>query len=210
MGVPPPTYLSDKDHCYKYSSIPSVYNFILGHCFLLFCLMVTRIWIFSIKLWLFSINKWSTSSPFAKKGARSLIEKNMSLQNLSFNRAQNDSHLKHIDGQFGVVEIKRLEELWSFLRPLEVRFISQEDKARVPNWLSRRLNKQFPLIMHVDYKVSLPDHGRVLAARHKLIVCRNRYPKYGVWRIEVFGYSRPTYAVNRSGKHTASTAYSMD
>ncbi|GBN23435.1 hypothetical protein AVEN_219087-1 [Araneus ventricosus] len=55
---------------------------------------------------------------------------------VKLNSAQNDSHLKHIDGQFCVASIKRLEELSSFLGPLEVCFISQDD-SNSANWLNR-------------------------------------------------------------------------
>ncbi|GBN48315.1 hypothetical protein AVEN_29732-1 [Araneus ventricosus] len=122
----------------------------------------------------------------------------------------NDSHLKHIDRQFCEANIKRLEELSSFLGPLEVCFISQDDKARVPIGLTAA-NKQSPLIVHVEYKVSLPDNNWVVAARRKLILSVYAgidIQKDGLGRIEAVGYSGPTYVAIRSGKHTTSTASS--
>ena len=67
-----------------------------------------------------------------------------------------------------VSTIKHLEEISSTLVPNEVCFISQYDKARVPIGLTAA-NKQSPLLMHVEYRVSLPDHDWVVAAQHKLI-----------------------------------------
>ena len=75
-------------------------------------------------------------------------------------KAQNDSHVKHVDQKFCVSTIKHLEEKSSILRPNEVYFISQDDKARVSIGLTAA-NKQSPLLMHVEYRVSLPDHDWV-------------------------------------------------
>ncbi|GBN47502.1 hypothetical protein AVEN_105901-1 [Araneus ventricosus] len=124
---------------------------------------------------------------FCQKGARPLKERHVVTAPVKLIRAQNVSHLKHIDGQFCVTEIKRLEELSSFLGPLVVCFISQDDKARVPIGLTAA-NKQSPLIMHVYARIDIQKHE--------------------LGRIEAVGYSDPTYVVIRSGKHTTSTAYS--
>ena len=83
-------------------------------------------------------------------------------------RAQNDHHAQHVDGPFCTATIRYLEELASFLGPQEVCFISQDDKCRVPIGLTAA-NKQSPLLMHVEYRVSLPDHDLVVAEKHKLI-----------------------------------------
>ena len=49
-----------------------------------------------------------------------------------------------------------LETLASILGPNQVFFLSQDDKARVPIGLTAA-NKQASLLMHVEYRVSLPD-----------------------------------------------------
>ncbi len=54
--------------------------------------------------------------------------------------------------------IRHLEEIAGFLGPEEVIFHSQDDKAKVSIGLTAA-NKQAPLVMHVEYKVKLPDHG---------------------------------------------------
>lgn len=125
-------------------------------------------------------------------------------------RAQNDAHSKHIDMWFCSATIKRLEELSSLLGPEEVCFISQDDKAKVPIGLTAA-NKQAPILMHVEYRVSLPDHDWVIASKHKLIpsvyACIE-IKQDGLGKGEAVGYSGPTYVAIRSGKHSSSTAYS--
>jgi hypothetical protein len=81
-------------------------------------------------------------------------------------------------------------------------FLSQDEKARVPLGLPAA-NKQIPLFMHLEYKVTLPDHDFFIASRHKLIpsvyaVC--------VIRNGCVGYSGPTLIAIRSGKHDTSSA----
>ena len=83
-------------------------------------------------------------------------------------RAQNDQHSKHVDGKFCASTIRRLEELASLLGPHEVSFLSQDDKARVPIGITAA-KKQSPMLMHLEYRISLPDHDWVVAAGHKLI-----------------------------------------
>jgi hypothetical protein len=83
-------------------------------------------------------------------------------------RSQNDHHAKHVDGKFCTATIKHMEEVSSILGPEAVCFISQDDKARVPIGLTAA-NKQAPLLMHIEYEVTLPDHDWMVAAQHKLI-----------------------------------------
>lgn len=65
--------------------------------------------------------------------------------------------------------------------------------------------------MHVEYRVSLPDHDWVVAAKHKLIpsvyagwIIKNN----AMGRPEAVTYSGPTYIAIRSGKHSSSTSSS--
>ncbi|KAJ8940658.1 hypothetical protein NQ314_010633 [Rhamnusium bicolor] len=103
-----------------------------------------------------------------------------------------------------------MESLASFLGPNEVFFLSQDDKARVPIEITAA-TKQAPLLMHMQYRVSLPDHDWVVAAGHKLIPS-----VYAGIVIEPNGfgnpskvtYSGPTFIAIRSGKHSSSTAKS--
>ena len=110
-------------------------------------------------------------------------------------RAQNDFHAKHVDQKFYVSTIKHLEEISSILEPNEVCFISQDDKARVPIGLTAA-NKQSPLLMHVEYRVSLPDHDWVVATQHKLIPSVHVgivVQPNGLGKPEAVSYSGQTY-----------------
>jgi hypothetical protein len=80
----------------------------------------------------------------------------------------NDLHKNHRDTKFARANISYLEEIASLLGPDEVTFHSQDDKARIAIGITAA-NKQSPLIMHMEYKVTLPDHDFVVAKAHKLI-----------------------------------------
>lgn len=69
---------------------------------------------------------------------------------------------------FFLATIRHPEELASFLGPQELCFISQYDKYRLPIDLAAA-NKQSPLLMHVEYRISLRDHDWIVAVKHKLI-----------------------------------------
>lgn len=78
-------------------------------------------------------------------------------------RAQNDAYKKHPDGMFATATISCLKEITSILGPEEVCFISQDNKCRVAIGLTAA-NKQSPILMHCEYKVTLPDHHWVVVA----------------------------------------------
>ncbi|XP_041786821.1 uncharacterized protein LOC121602122 [Anopheles merus] len=125
-------------------------------------------------------------------------------------RATNDKHMKHQDGEFCTTTIHMLEEMSSLLGPKEVVFLSQDDKARVAIGVTAA-NKQAPLLMHMECRVTLPDHDWVVANRHKLIpsvYAGITIKPNGNGQREAVGYSGPTYVAIRSGKHSSSTAYS--
>jgi hypothetical protein len=125
-------------------------------------------------------------------------------------KAQNDSHKDHIDGKFCSANIGMLEELASVLGPQQVCFLSQDDKARVALGLPAA-NKQSPILMHMQYRITLPDHDWVVAPGHKLIpsVYAGIIIKPGLLgQKAAVTYSGPTYIAIRSGKHSTSTAYS--
>lgn len=81
-------------------------------------------------------------------------------------------------------------------------FLSQDDKARVPLGLAAA-KKQSPILMHLQYRVQLPDHDWVVAERHKLTP--SVYAGLDLSKGTV-SYSGPTYIAVRSGKHDSSTA----
>ena len=87
-------------------------------------------------------------------------------------------------------------------------FISQDDKCRVLIGVTAA-NKQSPLLMHVEYRISLPDHDWVVADQHKLIP--SVYAGIGIMpdglgNKEAVSYYGSTYIAIRSGKHSSSTA----
>lgn len=125
-------------------------------------------------------------------------------------RAQNDAHSKHVDAKFASATIHYLEEIASLLGPKEVFFISQDDKARVPIGITAA-NKQTPMLMHMEYRVTLPEHDWVVAPSHKLIPSVYAgivIEKGGLGNRNAVTYSGPTYVAIRSAKHSSSTAYS--
>lgn len=127
---------------------------------------------------------------------------------VKLSRPEADHHKEHSDQQFCIATIRSLETIASILGPRQVSFISQDDKARVPIGLTAA-NKQAPLLMHIEYRVSLPDHDWVIATKHKLIPsvyagCMIKENSMG--RPEAVTYTGPTYIAIRSGKHSSSTA----
>lgn len=87
--------------------------------------------------------------------------------------------------------------------------LSQNNKVRVSIGLAAA-NKQSPLLLHVEYKISLVNHDWVVAARQKLIpsvVAGVLIQPDGIGRAEAGGYSGPTYLEIRFSKHSPSTAY---
>ncbi|CAH2100804.1 unnamed protein product [Euphydryas editha] len=123
-------------------------------------------------------------------------------------RAQTDHHKSHLDSKFAETSIHYLENIASILGPNQVFFISQDDKARVPIGVTAA-NKQAPLLMHMEYRIKLPDHDWVIAERHKLIpsvYVGIKITSSMLGQPQAVGYSGPTYIAIRSGKHSSSTA----
>lgn len=123
-------------------------------------------------------------------------------------RPEADYHKAHSDQYFCQATIRNFETIASILGPTQVVFISQDDKARVPIGLTAA-NKQAPILMHVEYRISLPDHDWIVAAKHKLIPsvyagCIIKNESMG--EPSAVTYSGPTYIAIRSGKHSKSTA----
>lgn len=82
--------------------------------------------------------------------------------------AQNSAHRHHPDHYFAMATIDYLKDLSVVMGHHCVFFLSQDDKARVPLGLPAA-NKQVPILMHLEYKVQLPDHDWVIGEGHKLI-----------------------------------------
>ena len=121
--------------------------------------------------------------------------------------AKNSKHENHPCTNFTKATIIALEELAGLLGPREVTFDSQDDKAKVPIGITASSN-QAPLLMHIEYKVILPDHDYVVASQHKLIpsVIGGMQVGENGFRGDVVTYSCPTYCAIQSAKHSGSSA----
>ncbi|CAF1081493.1 unnamed protein product [Rotaria sordida] len=120
-------------------------------------------------------------------------------------RAQNDDHAKHEDGHFSTATIRYIKDLASIFGNNCVFYLSQDDKCKVPLGLpAARI--QAPILMHLDYRVRLPDHDWIVAPRHQLIP--SVYAGCLLSKDGDLGYSGPTYIAIRSAKHDLSTAES--
>lgn len=120
----------------------------------------------------------------------------------------NDLHKHHLDGKFCLATIRILESLVSMLGPQQCAFLSQDDKARVPIGITAA-KEQRSLVMHVEYRVQLPDHDFIVGERHKLIpsvYAGISIKPNGNGNPDAVTYSGPTFIAIRSGKHAQSTA----
>ena len=120
-------------------------------------------------------------------------------------RAQNDEHGKHEDGHFATATIRYIKDLASVFGNDCVFYLSQDDKCKVPLGLPAA-RVQAPMLMHLDYRIRLPDHDWIVAPRHQLIPS-----VYAACILNPDGqitHSGPTYIAVRSAKHDLSTAQS--
>lgn len=101
-----------------------------------------------------------------------------------------------------------MNELASSFGNDEVALISQDDKCRVPIGITAA-KEQAPILMHMEYRVTLPDHDWVVGERHKLIPSVYAgliIKEKGFGSKDAISYSGPTFVTIRSGKHSSSTA----
>ncbi|UJR34218.1 hypothetical protein I4U23_021624 [Adineta vaga] len=120
-------------------------------------------------------------------------------------RAQNDEHGKHEDGHFATATIRYMKDLASIFGNDCVFYLSQDDKCKVPLGLPAA-RVQAPMLMHLDYRIRLPDHDWTVAPRHQLTP--SVYAACLLSEDGDLGYSGPTYVAVRSAKHDQSNAES--
>ncbi|CAF5180757.1 unnamed protein product, partial [Rotaria magnacalcarata] len=120
-------------------------------------------------------------------------------------KAQNDEHSKHEDGHFATATIRYIKDLAGIFGNEVVFFLSQDDKCKVPIGLPAA-KIQAPMLMHLDYRVRLPDHDWTVAPRHQLTP--SVYAACMMNDNNDVGYSGPTYIAIRSAKHDRSDANS--
>ena len=116
-------------------------------------------------------------------------------------RAINVERKKHQDSHFAAAVNLHLRNFAEVMGPDVCFVVSQDDKARVHLGLPAA-TKQAPILMHLDYRIRLPDHDYVVAPRHKLIPSVYAGLAFDGDKLS---YSGPTYVAIRSGKHEKST-----
>lgn len=117
-------------------------------------------------------------------------------------KPSNTLRKRHEDRSFAKSVFEMAEEFATLFDPDSVFYLSQDDKARVPLGLPVS-KKQTALVMHVDYRVTLPDHDFPIGEKHKLIP--SVYAACNV-KDEKVTFSGPTYIAIRSARHDKSTA----
>ncbi|CAF1077221.1 unnamed protein product [Rotaria sordida] len=120
-------------------------------------------------------------------------------------KALNDEHGKHEDGHFATATIRYIKDLAGIFGNDVIFFLSQDDKCKVPIGLPAA-KIQAPMLMHLDYRVRLPDHDWTVAPRHQLTP--SVYAACMMNENNDVGYSGPTYIAIRSAKHDRSDANS--
>ena len=116
--------------------------------------------------------------------------------------AKNSKHQNQPSTSFAKATTNALEELAGLLCPREVTFHSQDGKAKVLIGITAA-SKQAPLLMHMEYKVILPDHDFGVVSQHKLIpsVIGDMQVREKDFSGDAVTYSGPTYCAIRSSKH---------
>ena len=126
-------------------------------------------------------------------------KRHVTAPSVKFISAKNSKHQIHPRANFAKATINALQELAGLLGPREVTFHSQDDKAKVPIGITAA-SKQAPLLMHMEYKVILPDHDYVVASQHKLIpsVIGDMQVRENDFSGDAVTYSGPTYCTIRN------------
>ena len=118
-------------------------------------------------------------------------------------RPENNLRNKNPDRMFAKSSVDDMFDVAKYFGPEAVNFLSNDDKAKVPLGLAAA-TLQAPLLMHLEYKVTLPDHNFVVAPAHKLIPS-----VYAVCNVSEKGevqFSGNTFVRIRDGKHDTSNA----
>ena len=87
--------------------------------------------------------------------------------NVKLKNVQNDELRSYDDAKFAKATYDALITVCSVLGPVDVAYVSQDDKAKVPLGIPA-VNKQSTIAMNMEYNVKLPDHDFVVAAARKL------------------------------------------
>ena len=126
------------------------------------------------------------------------------MANVKLCKAQNNKRSKNPDRWFAATTMQFTEEFAVLMGKDNVAILGKDDKSHVPMGIPAA-NKQSPILMTMEYPVTLPDHTFVVASKHKLIPS-----VYASREINKDGlsYSGPTHASIRSLKHDKADAFS--
>lgn len=119
-------------------------------------------------------------------------------------RAQNNNRKKNPDRWFAATTMKHVEDLAVLMGADNVAIVGKDDKSHIPLGIPAA-NKQSPILMTMEYPVTLPDHTFVVATKHKLIP--SIYASREI-KADGLSYSGPTHASIRSLKHDKADAFS--
>ena len=109
---------------------------------------------------------------------------------------------KNPDRWFASATMHHVEDFTVLMGRENVTILSKGDKAWIPLGIPAA-NKQSPILMNMEYPVTLPDHTFVVASKHKLIP--SIYVSMEI-KDDGLTYSGPTHAPIRSLKHDKSDA----
>ena len=90
-------------------------------------------------------------------------------------------------------------------------FHSQHNKAKVSTGLTAA-NKQAPMLMYMEYQVTLPDHDFVVSPKHKLllsVISDMKLVKSKDLTNDAVTYPGVTYIGIRNAKHSALSAFAL-
>ena len=104
---------------------------------------------------------------------------------------------------------RALEEIAAILGQGEVTFHSMDDEAKVSIGITAA-KKQNPLLMHMEYQVTLPDHDFAFDSKHKLIslvIGDMKVVQSKALTNDALSYSGPAYIEITNTKHSDSSAF---
>ena len=90
------------------------------------------------------------------------------IANVKLCRAQPMQEAKNPDRWFASATMHHVEDFAILMGAENVAFLGKDDKALIPLGIPAA-NKQTPILMSMEYPVTLPDHTFVVASKHKLI-----------------------------------------
>ena len=130
-------------------------------------------------------------------------EQDKKVANIKVCRAQPMKHAKNSDRWFASAIMHHIEDFAVLMGEENVAILGKYDKALIPLGMPAA-TKESPILMSMEYPVTLPDHFFVDASKHKLIPSI-----YTAREIKESGLSRsgPTHAAIRSLKHDKPAAF---